>query len=169
MAILYRVNQFLRQVRRGPDPAIDAALRALLTDEQWRLVQRLTPADRRHLLAVHAELVRDGWRDPDLLRAALLHDVGKAGNLRRVGLSHRVANVLLNAFAPSLLARMADPDDRGWRQGLYLARHHAALGAEMARTAGVSERTSWLIAHHHDGTISGDTALNVLHRIDERE
>jgi hypothetical protein len=164
-----RVAQFLQHLDRRSTRETDAALAALLTAEEWRLVQRLGPADRRHLLAVHTELVREGYRDRDLLKAALLHDVGKVDSYGRVTVVHRVAKVLLNAGSPELLARAAAGKGRGLRHGLYLAVNHPAVGAELARDAGTSERTCWLIAHHDDGTIPEDPELVALRAIDEKE
>lgn len=167
--IRYRVWQGLRHITRTPDASVDSALRALLRPPQWQLVARLGPADREHLLRVHQRLIRQGYLDQDLLLAALLHDVGKADQSMRVTILHRVIIVLLNRFAPGSLYSIAR-EDRGWfAHGLYLAVHHPALGSELAREAGASKRTCWLIAHHDDGTISGDEALRALQAIDAKE
>lgn len=164
----YRVRQFIRQIISRPDPEVDSALSALLPDEQWALVRRLSPADRTHLLAIHRELVRQGWTDSDLLHAALLHDVGKADTDGRAGPLHRTIKVVLASIAPDLLNRLA-VERGGWLgHGLYLSLHHATHGAERALTAGATERTCWLIAHHDDGRIAGDAALQALQGIDAR-
>src|SRR5690606_33059865 len=86
-----RWRQFADALLCRPDPAIDRRMRQLLGDDrQWRLAARLTPYDRKHALAVHDRLVAGGYVDADLLRAALLHDVGKADERARVGTIHRV-------------------------------------------------------------------------------
>jgi hypothetical protein len=165
----YRILQTLRQVTSWDDPEVDSSIRTLLNAEQWRLVQRLSPADRRHLLTVHRELVRQGFTDPHLLRAALLHDIGKADDRGRVTLAHRIMKVALRWSMPGVLSYMAR-ENRGWlAHGLHLALHHPGLGANRARLTGASERTCWLIAHHHDDTIRGDQALEALRTIDEKE
>jgi hypothetical protein len=167
--IRYRLGQGVRHLINQPDPAVDAALKELVTDEQWTLLQRLAPADRVHLLAVHRELVRQGYRDTDLLTAALLHDVGKADDTVRVTLPHRVINVLLNVVAPSLIPPLSRGNDSWISHGMYLTLNHPALGAELVRLTGASERTCWLIAHHTDGTIRNDALLEALQAADAKE
>jgi putative nucleotidyltransferase with HDIG domain len=165
-----RVSQFthLLAVRAKPDARIDAALRQLLSDElQWQLLARLTPFDRAHQLRVHALLVDQGHTDPDLLRAALLHDVGKADERGRVGWPARVALVVLRAGFPRLLGWLTEVRRRGPLGGVYLARHHAALGARMAARAGASARCCELIARH-EGPAGKDDALAALMAADAR-
>jgi hypothetical protein len=165
--VRYRVRQFAAYLPRTGRADIDNDLRALLAPSEWRLLSRLAPADRRHALAVRRGLEADGWTDSDLLRAALLHDVGKADERGRVYLLHRVMRVLLGAFAPRALDRLAARGEGWWQHGLYLSVHHPRIGAAHARLAGAPERVCWLIAHHGDGTRHDDPALRALQQADE--
>lgn len=166
--VWYRIQQGLSQLIARPDADVDATLQTLLSGAHWELMKRLTPPDRAHALRVHRELVRRGLLDRDLLQAALLHDVGKADDRNRVTLFHRTLNVLAGKIAPNALERFACRG--GWiGHGVHLARRHPTLGAELARQTGASQRTCWLIAHHDDGTISGDSALRALQEIDAKE
>ena len=145
---LYRGRQFFEALR----PRIDGTLRAealrLLHEPERRLFESMTPHDQRHCLDVYRRLRADGQTDRDLLVAALLHDVGKG----RVALWHRVAYVLLEAWTPGLLDRLAKPGDgaglpaaAGYRQALYRCRHHVELGGQLAREAGCSDTVVALI------------------------
>ncbi len=130
---LYRSRQFFGALR----PRVDAELRAnafrLLREPEQRLFSTMTLRDRQHCLQVYDRLRQHGHDDPDLLVAALLHDVGKG----RIALWHRVAYVLLATAAPGLLRRLAVPGDGpNWRVALYRCRHHPELGAELARQSG---------------------------------
>ena len=159
---LRRVGQFARALRLRPDARIDGRLRHLLADErQWLLLARLSAFDRAHHLRVHHTLVAWGQTDPELLRAALLHDAGKADDCGRASVPHRVALVLLRASVPGLLSRLAAQPGRGPWRGMYLAVHHAALGAQHASLAGASVRCCELIAGHA-GPAGEDTALAAL-------
>lgn len=158
-----RLTQFVRVVRLRPDPRVDVTLQALLDNPaQWRLLERMTRYDRAHHLHVYQWLVERGHRDPDLLRAALLHDVGKADGRQRVMLGHRIARVLGRAVTPSGLDRLAKPNGSRLCHGLYLAQHHARLGAEMARSTGASDRCCALIARHEDASAGDDVELAAL-------
>lgn len=162
-----RVGQFARAARARLDPAADAELRALLANEaQWRLLERLTPYDRAHVLRVRRLLVDFGHNDPDLLRAALLHDVGKADEQGRVRLAHRVAIVLLRRLTTGLLRRLTDRPRGGALRGLYLAERHAELGARLAAEAGASARCCELIARHEQLDADADSALAALQAAD---
>ena len=144
------------------DPAIDRQIRDLLDSEpQWRFVARLRPYDRAHLLAVYLRLIEAGERDPDLLRAALLHDIGKSNGRHRVGLADRTIKVVLKQISVPSWKRISSRP--GWlRTGLYLAAHHAELGSKFAASAGASSRTIELIARHEDLHPTGDRLLDAL-------
>jgi hypothetical protein len=122
--------------------------------DERRLVGRVLPeraailfegmpvADQRHGLDVALHLLAGGVDDPDVLAAALLHDVAKGHRMR---LWHRVSGVLLDAFVPSLLRRLASPNARSWRYPFHLYLHHGPMSAEAARSAGCSERCAAFI------------------------
>ena len=114
------------------------------------LFNSMSAADQRHSLRVCQGLQARGCTDPDLLAAALLHDVGKAQG--RVPFWTRPAIVLGKLCAPRLLSRLATHPRTGlsrWRRSLGYAWWHAEIGAEMAAKAGLSERAALYIRTHH--------------------
>ncbi len=139
---MHRVEQFIGHLtpRVGAD---DAALaRQLLPAGAWPLFAAMPVADRRHGLDVVRRLLAAGWDDRDLLAAALLHDAAKGDRMR---LWHRVTGVLLEAFAPRLLERLASADPGSWRRPYHLYLHHAGLSADVALAAGCGARTAAFI------------------------
>ena len=78
-------------------------------------------------------------------------DAAKGHKMR---LWHRVAGVLLEAFAPALLRRLASPDPASRRHAFHLYLHHAELSAEMAMAAGCGPRAGAFIR----GSAAGDDA-----------
>ena len=106
--------------------------------------------DERHAERT-ADLLRAMGADLDLILAGTLHDRAKPADTR---LWHRVAGVLLEAFAPAVRRRYA----RG--EGTF-ARYldHARRGADLARTEGRSDRVVRLIARHHEPARDDDERL----------
>jgi hypothetical protein len=136
---VHRVGQFVAHVRARVEPEEEALVRRTLPAGGVALFESMPVADRRHGLDVAEMLLRGGHDDPDLLGAALLHDAAKGHRMR---LRHRVAGVLLEAFAPSALRRLADPDPGSWRHPFHLYLHHEPMSAELATTAGCPRRVA---------------------------
>lgn len=132
----------MTHVRARVTPDEEEFARRVLPNDAWPLFASMPVADRRHALDVADRLVARGHDAPDVLAAALLHDVAKG---RRMRLWHRVAGVLLEAFAPSLLRRLAVAQPDSWRHPFWLYLHHGPMSAELAASAGCSPTTTRLI------------------------
>ena len=165
-----RVRQFRRALRPRPAAGDRAFAAARLTPAELALFERQAAYERQHAVELARTLLA---RRPDvgrdLLVAALLHDLGKAACPPRP--LERVAYVLLAALPGRPPDRLFPPGTaprcRALR-ALWVLRHHARLGAESARRAGVAPRVAWLIEHHHDAIPAlGDPDLRLLQAIDE--
>ena len=119
-----------------------------LTQPERRLFARQSAYEQQHAVALARRVLAGGLpTSRELIAATLLHDVGKtAASLHRW---QRVLFVLLAAIPGQPLQRLS-PAARGPWRGLWVLQHHPALGAGLARQAGVNDRIAWLIAHHHD-------------------
>ena len=135
---MHRVEQFLGHVRASVSPDEMAAARVVLPEAAWPLFAAMPVAHRRHALDVVARLTASGVADTDRLVAAVLHDAAQGHRMR---LWHRVAGVLLEAVAPSALARLASSDPGSWRYPFHLYLHHAGLSADAASAVGCSARS----------------------------
>ena len=144
-AAVSRVRQFLAALRARVSDDEMAVLERHLAPSQQDLFRAMSPINQRHCLDVFNNLLRRGHTDPDLLRAALLHDVGKRG----IRLWHRVAGVLLEAFWPTLLEKLAVNRPQSWLYGFYVYQYHADLSAELAERSGCSPSVVELIRGHH--------------------
>jgi hypothetical protein len=141
----------MAHVRARVAPEEEALASRILPADAARLFAAMPVGDRRHALDVAERLLAAGIDDRDLLAAALLHDAAKG---RRMRLWHRVAGVLLEFAAPSLLRRLARPDPGSWRHPFHLYLHHGPLSAEMATAAGCGPRVGRFIL----GTAAGADA-----------
>ncbi len=144
-ASVSRVRQFLAAITARVSADETAILQQHLDPSQRDLFRAMSAIDQRHCLDVFNTLLEQAHSDSDLLRAALLHDVGKRG----IRLWHRVAGVLMEAFWPALLEKLAVNRPQSWLYGFYIYRHHADLSAELAERSGCSSAIVELIREHH--------------------
>jgi putative nucleotidyltransferase with HDIG domain len=165
-----RSAQFFRATfgRVHPDEVV--ALQAILTPAQMAAFRRMDRSDQRHSLDVFNTLRQAGHQDPELLRAALLHDAGKVadahGPLQRMTVWHRTAVVLLHRLAPSWLARLA-ADGRGWKKPFAIHVQHAQASAALAAETGCTPEVVDLIRRHHEPE-PDDRRLALLQWADEQ-
>ncbi|TKJ28696.1 MAG: hypothetical protein CEE40_10895 [Chloroflexi bacterium B3_Chlor] len=155
MGVRYRVRQFTIALGANINRETTKALREYLAASQLELFRSMSSIDQHHGWAVFRTLREAQEAEASLLRAALLHDVGKT--IGPVRIWHRVIAVLARALAPRFW-EMIDGNSGTWRYPFYVHRHHAALGAELAREAGCSPEAVWLIAHHEDHRGETDSA-----------
>ncbi|MEE9615889.1 MAG: hypothetical protein V3T90_02645 [Anaerolineae bacterium] len=168
----YRVGQFLRALAaRVSEEEVEQAIR-ILTPEARALFRCQAVQDQHHALVVYHALRQAGHTNPQLLAAALLHDVGKAA--ARLPAWQRAVIVLLEHFAPCLLARLSQGEPRGralslpkepalpapsvvegslpkgWSRPCVVHARHPEVGSRWAREAGCTPLTIALIRRHQD-------------------
>jgi putative nucleotidyltransferase with HDIG domain len=143
----------------------EGAIRRYLPSAAVSLFQTMPRYDQQHALDVLGTLQEMGHEDRDLLAAALLHDVGKtAGQRGALQLWHRPAVVLMRALWPGLLDHLGQDCEGNWRRPFFVQKHHAEIGAELARRAGCSPRTVELIHFHEDPQETTDDPLSTALR-----
>lgn len=171
--IRHRVLQFLRVLSAPLLPVDESYVTSRLAggsagdrtvDQLRELFREMSRAEQHHGIRVCKRLEAQGFTDPDLLTAALLHDVGKILDPPTVW--ERVLVVLTERFFPSLAARWADGMPTRLRRGFVVRRRHAGWGAELLAEAGASARTVALI-RAHNGPADEDELLTALQQADE--
>jgi hypothetical protein len=182
----YRVRQFLRAVVARVSEEELGQITDILTAASLDLFRSMDVKDQRHGLDVYNTLRRSGQNNPDLLAAALLHDVGKSAAWLSVW--QRALIVLLERLAPGMLARVSQsarqpisepagpghgPEgirewgDRGvwgregmraWIRPFAVHAWHPEIGARWAENAGCSPLTVTLIRRHKDRPVNDQVA-----------
>ncbi len=180
----YRARQFFHALGAlatsgRASEAGSASLARYLSPPQRALFNAMPAHDRHHSLAVLHTLQRMGETNPDLMAAALLHDVGKseydaAGRrIRTVPLWCRVAKVaiMMLPHGERLLLRLSAQGatrPKGMRHAFYLSWEHPRLGAALAARLGVSEQAAALIRDHMQPRRATDPPLlAALQRADD--
>lgn len=105
-------------------------------------------SQQAHCLRILDMLQDSGADHPDLLAAALLHDIGKNRYPLRVW--ERVLIVLIQALLPGRMQAWGQGEAAVWRRAFVVAACHPAWGADMARAAGCTPLTAALIRRHQD-------------------
>ncbi len=167
----YRVGQFLQAVRARPEVGDLAQALKHLDPPLFRLFLQMSPDEQAHSLRVLHLLLAEGQDDPDLLAAALLHDVGKS----RMGLRlwERVLATLLGPFVQHREKSGRKEASSGWTRALAVASLHPAWGAELIEAAGGSQQLQELVRRHQDPirrppATRLESLLHALQQADER-
>lgn len=145
----YRIRQFWQVAFAPPlDQTAVAAIAAILTPAELDLFQRFDNSDRQHSYRVLRLLQTAGHDRPELLAAALLHDVGKT----RVRLTvwERSLIVVGQKLWPKQTAVWGQGEAAGWKRPFVVRAQHPAWGAEMAAAAGSQPLTVELIRRHQE-------------------
>lgn len=143
--VRYRIWQVWKAVTGRLTPGDWEVVNQVLNAEQMELFRRMSDAEQTHGVRVLQDLMGGGFRDPDLLVAALLHDVGKSRY--PLSLWERVWIVI----KPHVYGRFSgDRQEYSSPQShpLRVSEKHPSWGAEMALGAGASETAAWLIENH---------------------
>ena len=137
----------------------DAFAKAHLLPAELELYLNMDARDRCHALEVASALLNEHPQASSrLVRAALLHDVGKSG--ARFSAVERVAVHLYTPDVP------AEPRYGGLRGAWQRRRHHAAYGANLVRKNGGDACVALIVERHHTPGDNAEALL--LKNIEER-
>ena len=164
--IRYRIDQFRRTLRPTPDAVPVDRLHNHLNPAQLILFLRMQPSEQAHAFSVFERLRKDGYEQPDLLGAALLHDVGKI--LYPLALWERVVIVLGSKFFPRLARYWGQGTPRGLRRPFVVAAEHPDWGADLVERTGAGQSMIDLIRYHQDKSSRPELPLlSILQSVDD--
>jgi hypothetical protein len=162
--LAYRSRQFWLALTTRPGTVATDRLSPYLSPTQLTLFRRLQPSEQAHAYIVLRRLQDAGQIDPDLLAAALLHDIGKI--IAPLTIWDRVLIVLVGRYLPGLAVRWSEGRPRGLRRPFIVAARHPDWGADLAAEAGASPRVQELIRRHQATDPAGDPQLIALQAVD---
>lgn len=160
MGLLKRIGSWNAKL----SPKDDQLLAEYLDDPGRFLFFQMSKVDQHHSIAVARQVMAEAVHSENvemklLIKAALLHDVGKVEGdfnfLSRifVGLVKRVRPTLRGKLAVTYPATF-------WQKigyGCYVDLVHPARGAYMARAFGIEPAVVEMIRHHHDPPRQGQS------------
>ncbi|MFL7893643.1 MAG: HDIG domain-containing metalloprotein [Anaerolineales bacterium] len=152
--LFYRSRQFWQAISTRSVQQDGDLIGSILSEPQVELFRRMQKSEQAHSRMVLSQLRNQGEQDPDLLTAALLHDVGKTRMPLRIW--ERVLVVLVKATCPGCVQRWGAGDDGNqvkgfrWKRAFVVAEQHPVWGAEMAAECGTSRLAVRLIARHQE-------------------
>jgi putative nucleotidyltransferase with HDIG domain len=137
----------------------DPFARQYLDTPEYILYAKMDVRDRDHACQV-AKTLLEAYPEAssELIRAALLHDVGKSSSSYRP--LHRIA---VHLYTASNIP--ASPRYHGFKGAQQRQLYHGHYGADLIRKHGGDERVAELVAKHHDP--QGDSEAALLKRVDE--
>ena len=147
----YRLRQLWWAFSARPLKSAEIAhLQTILTPCEFALFQNFSLSDQRHSLRVLHRLQQMGGYTPELLKAGLLHDIGKVRYNWYVW--DRVLVVVGKRWG---WQTDFDPTHSPtWRTKPFLVRqYHPAWGAEMVRACGSSPIVVELVGRHQEEPI----------------
>ena len=145
--VRYRVTQFFQSLGAYCRPVDYEYARCYLSPPLLNLFRRMSRVEQQHSIALCQALEAQGYHNPELLMAALLHDLGKVVAPPR--LWERVWVVLGEHYFPTTATRWAQGPAQGMRRGFVIRQQHPAWGAQLAAEASAPPRTVSLIRRHH--------------------
>lgn len=148
----YKAGKFWRQATAGAlSPEAEAAVRAQLTAAEYDLFGRYGHGDQWHGYRVMQALREAGQTHPALLKAALLHDVGKT-RVRYTAVQRSYVTVFKRLWPRRVREWAALPREglRPWQWSFLVQAHHPQWGAEMAAEVGCGDTAVALIRRHQD-------------------
>jgi putative nucleotidyltransferase with HDIG domain len=157
----YRVRQFVRGLT-APVIHIDYALaREHLDREEMALFQRLPAHEKRHALdtARTIEEFQVGHNKDVLIKAALLHDIGKSGS--GIGIVRKSVMVLMDRYFSSISRNLSK---RIKMFGIYY--NHPDIGANMLESIGTDVQVVQLVRYHQSAGMDDIEGLDYLKKAD---
>ncbi len=157
----YRIKQFFWSITAKINNEDINYIRRYLNESEYVLFIKLSIQEQKHSVRVARDVQKECQMlhiaEDELIKTALLHDIGKIYKK-------------LNAIDKSIMV-LADKFTKGKIRNLKASKKikvyfdHAAIGYEILKNSGLSDKALYLIKNHHNDIIDNEE-LNILKRCD---
>lgn len=156
--MLYRVRQFYKALFAKMAPSDQAFYKQYLTEKEIMLFEQLRVYDQKHSVLVARHLARLNPQDAYMIKAGLLHDIGK--QVYPLNPVEKGIMVILHKLSKGKI--------QGLKQlkmvkGYY---EHPLLGYELLRKAGGYDKHLLMLVRDHHQNQVGDERLKLLQQAD---
>lgn len=160
--MLGRIRQTLQALTAPLRPVEDDLAAQYLASVTVSFFMTMRRSDRQHHIRVLKYLLANEQNNPALLKAALLHDVGKTKV--SITIIDRILAVLGKQFFPQRFDAWGQGEPRGWRKAFVVSVQHPQWGADLFSAVESDQLAHDLILHHQDpvAIVSNDATLREL-------
>ncbi|AKL96263.1 HDIG domain-containing protein [Clostridium aceticum] len=157
--MIYRIKQFFQgATAKIYDEDINFINKYLSTEEK-NLFFQLRKGEQRHCLNVAYGCHQEEPNHLNLIKAALLHDIGKIGS--NLTLINKSFVVILQKL--SLKENILPPF---LKKALHYKNNHAEIGYQLLLHLGLDEQVLYLVRNHHVENIEGLKEMKILQHFD---
>lgn len=163
-----RIKQFIKSFFVKIKPIDYNLLNKYLNQKERELFFKLAKRDQRHSFDTIWKLINRGYDEKDLLKFALLHDIGKKEG--RINLFNRISYVILERLWPEYIVKLnIDSKRKSFKNGLYCLKNHPRIGADLLAEIGEDQEIiEWVKEHHNLEAIKMNKNLKSLREADDK-
>ena len=159
---LYRIKQFYWSITAKISEADLKFLKKNLDKKEIDLFNKLAVLDQKHSINVAVEVEKrleiKNLKNNILIKAAILHDIGKSGYKSNV--LNKTTMVLLDKITKSKIKKYKNI------KMVDIYYNHGELGYNILKKYGYDEKLLYLIKNHHNAEIKESFYLDLLKKSD---
>ncbi|MBR9648274.1 HDIG domain-containing protein [Clostridium tyrobutyricum] len=161
---LYRIKQFYWSLLSKIDKDDRKFVRYILNESELKLFYKLSISEQKHSIRVAYDVNKMcSMKNIDstvLLKAALLHDIGKI--YKRMSIIDKSILVLLDKITNGNIKNMCNFS----KVNVYY--NHAKLGSKLLNQINTNKNVIYLVANHDNSKVCANRELNILKECDNK-